>query len=1521
MKSISDIKSNICKKILLPIIIVMLLVLSSVSLTQYQAVYAETFIDGEIEESIESKLDGEIEEDSEHYQSGWRQETLQTKLSVPMLSTVDMSTPLEKVVDLSAAFPEPGDQRHQSSCTAWAVGYAAKSCLVNAGQKWGVKNHQFSPAYIYNQINGGVDEGSNTYDAMKLIIEQGVCLMSDMPYDDKDFTTQPTPMQRELASQYRSLTMKRIEDGNVNDIKITLHSELPVVIGVPVYPDLDDLDESNPIYDTISGTTDDSHALCLVGYDDNKSAFKFINSWGKSWGLNGYGYISYSLVEEFQTTGWVLYDAKFGQFADSQFSGTELTQYIPIENAESAISVFNGITKIGDDAFANQTGITSITLPSTLKSIGDEAFSGCTHLGAISSLYYVETIGDNAFKNCVSLREISITSRTKYIGNGAFSGCNDLNIAVSSANANYCAVDNILYNKAKAKVVSACNVSPTVHIPQTVTEIAPYAFEGNTKINKLYIEHAPRIGDFAFADCSNFSEAYFYSYSVPSMGIGAFLDNDFTLYTPHSIQGEYCTAFSGYTNRVASVPIKVTFVSNGRETGTLDTYYGAEIADLIEPFQQGYDFAGWYENPDHTGTVYQNGGFWDSVDDLTVYAKWIPRKFYITFSGYGAADLADKPVTYDSEIGELPVLSKYGNTFLGWKDEHGVYYTDNTVWQRTSNLTLFSDFKKNEYAITYIGNGGTPSKEMQSVEFESVVTELAVAERAGHTFTGWNTRADGTGDTIAAPYVYNVAEDMTLYAQYAANVYVATFDKQGGIEGADGVEAEFGLPMPEGSDITAPILRGCTFRGYYSGKEGTGTKYYNADMTSAHDWDIASTATLYAYYTANSYVVVFDKQGGVGGTDGVTARYCEPMPTGSDITAPTKIGHTFRGYFTERNGMGIRFYNADMTSANNWIVSSGMTLYAHFAANSYYVIFDKQDGSGGSDGIKATYAASLPSATAPSRPGYTFNGYYSGVRGTGRQYYDGNMKSVCNWNIASDTTLYAYWQGNGYSVMFDKQGGSGGTAGVSVIYGSPMPETGIVAPTKTGYTFKGYFTQKDGFGAKYYDGPNIKSVHDWDLMYSTTLYAHWEKNYYTVILDKVYTSNNETVSVGYGDLVTAGNIYLQNRIGYDFKGFYSAPNGKGTKYFDYDIEYRLSDYYYKLKGVGQMWNTAADGRLYAYWTVISGNYKYSALLEDGGQKTYSVFFTHGVDVTITAPSIDGYVFDKMWVNDEYYTTKTYTLQNVQLKRNLSYNIAGGDASKEFYMWYPGYGYPQVNYGGLFMEYKKDSCIAEGSLITLADGSRKAVEDLSGDETLLVWDLRAGTFSSAPILFIDKEPAALYEIINLRFSDGTHVKVIDEHAFWDFDLNEYVFLRSDADKYIGHCFNKQILDENGNMSWTKVRLIDVTISEEFTTVYSPVTYGHLCLYVNGMLSMPGATEGLINIFEVDGDTMKIDEEKFLADVEAYGLYTYEEFAELYSVPENAFDAICGEYLKVSLGKGLITHERLRLLIERYLVFFQ
>lgn len=241
-------------------------------------------------------------------------------------------------------------------------------------------------------------------------------------------------------------------------------------------------------------------------------------------------------------------------------------------------------------------------------------------------------------------------------------------------------------------------------------------------------------------------------------------------------------------------------------------------------------------------------------------------------------------------------------------------------------------------------------------------------------------------------------------------------------------------------------------------------------------------------------------------------------------------------------------------------------------------------------------------------------------------------------------------------------------------------------------------------------------------------------------------------------------------------------------------------------------------------------------------------------------------------------------------------------------------------GTLYAKWTEDSCVAEGSLITLADGSRVAVENLTGNEDLLVWNMLTGQFDVAPILFIDSDPVSSYEIIKLTFSDGTFVKVIDEHAFFDMTLNKYVFLRNDAAQYIGHTFNKQTVGENGENVWAAVTLTDVTVYTETTTAWSPVTYGHLCYYVNGMLSMPGATEGFINIFEVDPTTMKYDEAQMAEDIAEYGLYTYEEFNEIIPLPEVVFNAFNGQYLKVSIGKGLITLDEIRALIERYSAVF-
>ena len=231
------------------------------------------------------------------------------------------------------------------------------------------------------------------------------------------------------------------------------------------------------------------------------------------------------------------------------------------------------------------------------------------------------------------------------------------------------------------------------------------------------------------------------------------------------------------------------------------------------------------------------------------------------------------------------------------------------------------------------------------------------------------------------------------------------------------------------------------------------------------------------------------------------------------------------------------------------------------------------------------------------------------------------------------------------------------------------------------------------------------------------------------------------------------------------------------------------------------------------------------------------------------------------------------------------------------------------------------CVAEGTLITLADGSQKAVEDLTGDELLLVWNHYTGEFDVAPIIFIEGNPLMEYEIVHLYFSDGTDIKVIYEHAFWNHTLNRYVyFSNGEGNEYIGHWFNKQTTDESGDTIWEKVQLTNVLVYTEITTAWSPVTYEHLNFYVNGMLSMPVDTKGLVNIFAMDGETMQYDQEAFLADIAEYGLFTYEEFAEIYPIPEAIFNAFGGQYLKVSIGKGLIDYDTLGELIIKYSEFF-
>ncbi|MEY8758228.1 C1 family peptidase [Chryseobacterium tongliaoense] len=203
--------------------------------------------------------------------------------------------------------PSIGDQGNEGSCVAWATAYAATS-ILEANFR-GVTQAR-SPEYVYNQIKlGSCDGGSYTSNGLNLIKNQGVCSMVEMPYNDTECSTQPTTSQKTAASTHKLVSWATVSNSNITNIKNLLSANLPIVIGITVDEEFKNLKNTGWILKKRSGKVLGGHAICVVGYDDAKQAFKIQNSWGTSWADNGYFWIDYTLFAKNQYLGGVVKEA------------------------------------------------------------------------------------------------------------------------------------------------------------------------------------------------------------------------------------------------------------------------------------------------------------------------------------------------------------------------------------------------------------------------------------------------------------------------------------------------------------------------------------------------------------------------------------------------------------------------------------------------------------------------------------------------------------------------------------------------------------------------------------------------------------------------------------------------------------------------------------------------------------------------------------------------------------------------------------------------------------------------------------------------------------------------------------------------------------------------------------------------------------------------------------------------------------------------------------------------------------
>jgi hypothetical protein len=203
---------------------------------------------------------------------------------------------LPSSVDLSADFPLPGNQGNQNSCVGWSLGYAIRTYQERVEHGWSLEapEHQFSPAYIYNQLNGGRDIGIVYSQALDLIVNQGVATIDQMPYNQFDFLTQPSAAARQEASLFKAKTW-RAANGTL-EVKAALANRLPVFMVIQLVSDILGLKGPDSVYNTFGGAFKGGHGVAAVGYDDNRygGAFKIMNSWGQNFGDNGFFWMPYS---------------------------------------------------------------------------------------------------------------------------------------------------------------------------------------------------------------------------------------------------------------------------------------------------------------------------------------------------------------------------------------------------------------------------------------------------------------------------------------------------------------------------------------------------------------------------------------------------------------------------------------------------------------------------------------------------------------------------------------------------------------------------------------------------------------------------------------------------------------------------------------------------------------------------------------------------------------------------------------------------------------------------------------------------------------------------------------------------------------------------------------------------------------------------------------------------------------------------------------------------------------------------
>jgi len=570
----------------------------------------------------------------------------------------------------------------------------------------------------------------------------------------------------------------------------------------------------------------------------------------------------------------------------------------------------------------------------------------------------------------------------------------------------------------------------------------------------------------------------------------------------------YTATFNSNSATSGSVPSPQQYASPGGPALTIASNTG-------NLQRTGYTFAGWATAANGTGTTYTEGQTEVTLSaSVTLFAKWTANIYTATYNSNSATSgTVPSSQSYTTGGAALTIstnsgtLERTGYSFVGWATAANGTGTTYTVSQAgvtlTEDTTLYAKWTAASNVVTYNSQLGTTVSNGSFVT-GSTLTLPAAPSRLGYTFAGWFAAATG-GTALVSGYTPTETSAITLYAQWTGNTYTVTYNLNSATSGT--------VPSPQSyvSGTTALTIStnsgslertGYSFVGWATAANGTGTTYTEGQIGVT----VTADTTLYAKWSAGSNVVIYDSQGGSAVSNG-------SFVTGSTLTlpaAPSRLGYTFAGWFRDATG------GSALVSGYYPTETASFTRYAQWTGNTYTVTYNLNSATSGSLPSPQSYVSGNTALTISTnsgtlnRTGYSFAGWATAANGTGTTYTEGQTGVT----ITVDTPLYAKWTANIYTVTYNMNSATSGTAPLTQNYTSGGSTLTIYTNSgtldRTGYIFAGWNTSADGTGTSY-----TVSQTGVVVTANTILYAKW-----TAKTARTLSFSATSLNKTYGETVT-----------------------------------------------------------------------------------------------------------------------------------------------------------------------------------------------------------------------------------------------------------------------------------------------------------------------------------------------------------------------------------------------------------------